>query len=124
MITSKRRLDFDPHDFLSSVGKGRNMLFVQKKKQIFIQGESAAGVFFVQKGKVQLSVLSESGREATLGILNEGDFFGEGGLSGQLLRASSATALTGCVLLHVEKKAMMGALAAQPKLAIRFSNIY
>jgi CRP/FNR family transcriptional regulator, cyclic AMP receptor protein len=118
MITSKIRPDFDPHVFLSSVGKGRNMLLVQKKKQIFIQGESADGVFFVQKGKVQLSVISESGRVATLGILSEGDFFGEGGLSGQLLRASSATALTECVLLHVEKKAMMGAFAAEPTLAV------
>jgi len=69
---------------------------------------------------VQLSVVSEGGKEATLGILSEGDCFGEGGLAGQLLRMSSATAMTECVLLHVEKKAMMRALAGEPKLAVLF----
>jgi CRP-like cAMP-binding protein len=120
MMTLRKRPDFSPHIFLSSVGKGRNIVLFQKKKRIFIQGDSADGLFFVQKGKVQLSVISESGKEATLGILSEGDFFGEGGLSGQLLRASSATAITDCALLHVEKKAMMCALAAEPKLSALF----
>jgi CRP-like cAMP-binding protein len=96
------------------------MLSFQKKHAIFVQGDSTDGLFFIQKGKVQLSVVSEGGKEATLGILSEGDCFGEGGLAGQLLRMSSATAMTECVLLHVEKKAMMRALAGEPKLAVLF----
>jgi CRP/FNR family cyclic AMP-dependent transcriptional regulator len=100
-ITTVKRLRlFNPYTFLSTIGKGRDMVSFPKKKTIFAQGDSRDGLFFVQSGKVQLSVVSESGREATLGILGEGDFFGEGGLAGQPLRMSSATALTDCVLLH------------------------
>ncbi len=74
----------------------------------------------MQTGKVQLSVVSEAGKEATLGILSEGDFFGEGGLAGQLHRMSSAVARTDCVLLHVESKAMMSAMSREPKLSAMF----
>ena len=116
----KKRSDFNPHAFLSTIGKGRDMASFQKKNTIFAQGDSSDGLFFIQKGKVQLSVVSEGGREATLGILGEGDFFGEGGLAGQLLRMSSATAMTDCVLLHIEKKAMMRALSLEQKLSAMF----
>jgi CRP-like cAMP-binding protein len=117
---AKRKPDFNPHTFLSTIGKGRDMVFFQKKKTIFAQGDSRDGLFFVQTGKVQLGVVSEDGREATLGILGEGDFFGEGGLAGQPLRMSSATALTDCVLLHIERKAMMHAMSLEPKLSAMF----
>ena len=80
------------------------MVSFEKKNTIFAQGAATDGLFFIQSGKVQLSVVSESGKEATLGILNEGDFFGEGGLAGQVIRMSSAIAITDCVLLHVEKE--------------------
>ena len=116
----KKKLDFNPHAFLSTIGKGRDMASCQKKNMIFAQGDSTDGLFFIQKGKVQLSVVSEGGREATLGILGEGDFFGEGGLAGQLLRMSSATAMTDCVLLHIEKKAMTRALSLEQKLSAMF----
>jgi CRP-like cAMP-binding protein len=116
----KKKLDFNPRAFLSTIGKGRDMASFQKKNTIFAQGDSADGLFFIQKGKVRLSVVSEGGREATLGILGEGDFFGEGGLAGQLLRMSSATAMTDCVLLHIEKKAMMRALSLEQKLSAMF----
>jgi CRP/FNR family cyclic AMP-dependent transcriptional regulator len=118
--TAKRQLDFNPHAFLSTIGKGRNMVSVQQRDSIFAQGDPTDGLFFVQRGKVRLSVLSEAGKEATLGILSEGDFFGEGGLSSQLTRMSSATAVTDCVLLHVEKKAMMRTLSLEPKLSAMF----
>jgi CRP/FNR family cyclic AMP-dependent transcriptional regulator len=117
---SKKKSDFNPHAFLSTIGKGRDMASFQKKNTIFAQGDSTDGLFFIQKGKVQLSVVSEGGREATLGILGEGDFFGEGGLAGQVLRMSSATAMTDCVLLHIEKKAMMRALSLEQKLSALF----
>lgn len=96
------------------------MLSFQRKDKIFVQGDSRDGLFFIQTGKVQLSVLSENGKEATLGILGEGDFFGEGGLAGQLLRMSSATATTDCVLLHIERSAMTHAMSVEPKLSAVF----
>jgi len=96
------------------------MLSIQKKKLIFTQGDATDGLFFIQKGKVRLSVVSEVGKEATLAILSEDDFFGEGGLAGQLLRMASATAVTDCVLLHVEKKAMVLAMSLEPKLSAMF----
>jgi CRP/FNR family transcriptional regulator, cyclic AMP receptor protein len=81
-----------------------------KKQAIFAQGDAADTIFYIQQGKVRLTVVSEVGKEATLGILGEGDFFGEGGLAGQPLRMGSATAMTDCELLQIDKKAMMLAL--------------
>jgi len=115
-----RKLDFNPQAFISTIGKGRNLVSCQKKNSIFTQGDPTDGLFFVKKGKVRLTVVSEGGKEATLGILSEGDFFGEGGLAGQPLRMSSAIAVTDCVLLHVEKKAMMRTLSLEPKLSAMF----
>jgi CRP/FNR family cyclic AMP-dependent transcriptional regulator len=117
---ASKKLDFNPRTFLSTIGKGRDMVSFQKRKTIFGQGDSTDGLFFIQEGQVQMSVVSEAGKEATLGILSEGDFFGEGGLAGQLLRMSSAVALTDCVLLHVGKKAMMLAMGREPKLSAMF----
>jgi CRP/FNR family transcriptional regulator, cyclic AMP receptor protein len=117
---AKKVPDFSPRIFLSTIGKGRDMLSFEKKNTIFSQGDLTDGLFFIQEGKVQLSVVSEAGKEATLGILSEGDFFGEGGLAGQVIRMSSATAMTDCVLLHVEKKAMMLAMSREPKLSAMF----
>ena len=116
----RKVLAFNPRAFLSTIGKGREMVSFEKKGTIFAQGDPTDGLFFIQEGKVQLSVVSEAGKEATLGILGEGDFFGEGGLAGQLIRMSSATALTDCVLLHVGKKTMMLAMSQEPKLSAMF----
>src|SRR6202034_828713 len=120
MTTIKKKLDFNPHTFLSTIGKGRDMLSFEKRDTIFSQCDPTDGLFFIQKGKVQLTVVSEAGKEATLGILSDGDFFGEGGLAGQPLRMSSAVAMTDCVLLHVDRKAMMSALGLEPKLSALF----
>src|SRR5579864_2701745 len=96
------------------------MVSYQKKSVIFAQGDTTDGIFFIQSGKVKLSVVSESGKEATLAILSERDFFGESGLAGAVLRMSSATAITDCILLHVEKKAMMLTMSLEPKLSAMF----
>jgi CRP/FNR family cyclic AMP-dependent transcriptional regulator len=114
------KLGFNPQAFLTTVGKGRRMLPFEKKKTIFTQGDSTDGLFFIQNGKVRLSVVSEGGKEATLAILGQDEFFGEGSLSGQPLRMSSATAMTDCVLLHVDKDAMMLAMRLEPKLSAIF----
>jgi CRP/FNR family transcriptional regulator, cyclic AMP receptor protein len=119
-VTTARKNDFNPRAFLSTVGKGREMVSFGKKSTIFAQGDATDGLFFIQEGKVQLSVVSEAGKEATLGILSEGDFFGEGGLGGQVTRMSSAIAITDCVLLHVERKTLMHAMSIQPKLSALF----
>jgi CRP-like cAMP-binding protein len=119
-INPASRKLFNPRTFLSTIGKGRNMVSFEKRDTIFAQGDSTDGLFFIQDGKVQLNVVSEAGKEATLGILSEGDFFGEGGLAGQVLRMSSAVAMTDCVLLHVGKKAMMLAMSREPKLSAMF----
>jgi CRP/FNR family cyclic AMP-dependent transcriptional regulator len=118
--TTAKQTDFDPYSLFSTFGKGREMLSFQKRAIVFSQGDSSDGLFFIKTGKVRLSVVSESGKEATLAILSENDFFGEGGLGGQLLRMSSATALTDCLLLHVQKKAMMVAMSVEPKLSSMF----
>jgi CRP-like cAMP-binding protein len=118
--TGKRNVEFNPQTFLSTIGKGRDILFLQKKSSIFAQGDPTDGLFFVKKGKVRLSVVSEAGKEATLGILSAGDFFGEAGLADQLIRTSSAIAMTDCVLLHVEKTTMARTLSLEPKLAALF----
>jgi CRP/FNR family transcriptional regulator, cyclic AMP receptor protein len=107
---AKKRRDFDPNAFLATIGEGRKIVSFPKKQTIFAQGDPTDAVFYIQTGKVRLTVVSESGKEATLGILNEGQFFGEGGLAGQPLRMGSATAMTDCELLQIDKKAMMLAL--------------
>jgi CRP/FNR family transcriptional regulator, cyclic AMP receptor protein len=104
----KRR--FDPWKFLATIGEGRKFVLFPKKQPIFSQGEAADAVFYLQSGKIRLTVVSISGKEATLGILGEGEFFGEGSLGGQLLRMDSATAMTDCAVLRIERKAMMEAL--------------
>jgi CRP/FNR family cyclic AMP-dependent transcriptional regulator len=119
-ISAKSKSPFNPHAFLSTIGKGRNMVAFQNKGTIFAQGDSTDGLFFIQKGKVRLTVVSEAGKEATLGILGVGDFFGESGLAGQLLRMSSAIAMSDCVVLHVDKNAMIRAMGLQPKLSAMF----
>jgi CRP-like cAMP-binding protein len=102
--------DFDPRKFLATIGAGRTVVAFTNKQVIFTQGDAADTVFYVQAGKVRLTVVSKAGKEATLAILNEGEFFGEGGLAGQPLRMGSAAAMSDCELLRIEKKAMMLAL--------------
>jgi len=109
-VPARKTRDFDPKEFLATIGEGRKVVAVPKKQTIFTQGDAADAVFYMQEGEVRLSVVSKTGREATLGILREGDFFGEGSLAGQPLRMGSATAMTDCELLRIDKKAMVLAL--------------
>ena len=107
---ARKTRDFDPKEFLATIGVGRKVVVFPKKQTIFTQGDAADAVFYIQEGEVRLSVVSKTGKEATLGILREGDFFGEGSLAGQPLRMGSATAMTDCELLRIDKKAMVRAL--------------
>jgi CRP/FNR family cyclic AMP-dependent transcriptional regulator len=109
-VPAKKQRDFDPAKFLATIGEGRKAVVFSKKQTVFTQGDTADAIFYIQKGKVRLSVVSQIGKEATLGILNEREFFGEGSLAGQTLRMGSATAMTACELLEIDKEAMMLAL--------------
>ena len=108
--SATNRRDFDPKKFLATIGEGRKVVAVAKKQSVFSQGDPADAVFYIQQGKVRLTVVSSGGKEATLGILSAGDFFGEGRLAGQAVRMGSATAMTDCEILRVDTKAMMLAL--------------
>lgn len=110
IVSGKKRVDFDAHAFLATIGVGRKSVLFQKKQTIFAQGDPADAVFYIQTGKVKLTVVSNAGKEATIGIFGEGNFCGEGSLAGQELRMASATALTDCTALRIDKKAMMEAL--------------
>ena len=90
------------------------------KQTIFAQGDPTDAVFYVQTGKVRLTVVSNDGKEATIGILGEGEFFGEGALAGQPLRMGSAAAMTDCAILRIDKKAMMQALHREHELSDLF----
>jgi CRP/FNR family transcriptional regulator, cyclic AMP receptor protein len=119
--SAKKKRVFDPREFLATIGDGRTVVAFAKKQTIFTQGDVADTVFFIQEGKVRLAVVSKVGKEATLGILSEGDFFGEGSLAGQFLRMGSAIARTDCKLMRVDKKAMMLTLRKEHKLSDLFA---
>ncbi|MGB9362371.1 MAG: cyclic nucleotide-binding domain-containing protein, partial [Candidatus Sulfotelmatobacter sp.] len=121
MVAAKRLRKFDPEIFLSTVdGGGRKLAAFPKKQTIFVQGDPSDAVFYIQKGKVRLTVVSKAGKEAVIGILNEGDFFGEGCLTGQLLRLSAATAVTDCSVMRIDKKSMMAMLHREPAFSDMF----
>ncbi len=108
--TNKKGREFNPNTFLATIGEGRTNLNFAKKQGVFAQGDPADAVFYIQSGKVKLTVVSKTGREATIGVLSEGDFFGEGALAGQAQRMGSAAAMTDCGILRIDKKAMVSAL--------------
>lgn len=116
----KKNNGFDPSTFLATIGRGRKNLTVARKNRIFTEGDAADAVFFIQKGKVRLTVVSKTGKEATIGILSQQNFFGEGSLAGQALRMGSAAAMTDCQLLRIEKKTMMDALHQEHALSDMF----
>ena len=116
----QKQLSFDPDTFLSTIDEGRKALRFAKKQSVFAQGDATDAVFYIQKGKIKLTVISSNGKEATIGILGEGDFFGEGCLAGQKLRMGSATAVTSCDILRIEKKIMMEALHREHTMSDMF----
>ena len=102
--------DFNPTKFLATIGHGRKVVTFPKKQIIFTQGDPADAIFYIQTGKVRLTVVSKVGKGSNFGHLGEENFFGEGSLAGQTFRMGSATAMTDCELLQIDKKAMMLAL--------------
>ncbi|MGA9978192.1 MAG: cyclic nucleotide-binding domain-containing protein, partial [Candidatus Sulfotelmatobacter sp.] len=84
-VAAKKIVGFDPNTFLATIGDGRKIQIVPRKQVIFSQGDEADAIFYVQKGRVRLTVVSKIGKEATIAIVSQGNFFGEGALAGQLL---------------------------------------
>ena len=117
---TKSSREFDPHAFLATIGEGRKAMLFPKKQTIFAQGDRADAVFYLQTGKVKLTVVSKTGKEATIGILSDGSFFGEGSLAGQPLRMGSAAAMTDCAVMRIDKKAMVDVLHREHELSDLF----
>ncbi len=116
----RRTNGFDPKQFLCTVDSGRRIVFFAKNETIFVQGSPADDVFYVLGGRVKLSVVAKSGKEATIGIRGEGDFFGSCGLAGQRFRKQSATAMTPCSVMQIAKQAMREVLHREHA----FSNMF
>src|SRR6202451_2888037 len=100
---AKQRRKFDLQTFLSTIDGGRTIATFPDKRTIFVQGDAADSVFYIQKGKEKLVVVARNGKKATIGILNKGDFFGEGCLIGQPRRMCSAVAMTDCTVMRSEE---------------------
>ncbi len=111
---------FDPKAFLAKVGTGKTISKFEKHQHVFKQGDVADAVFYIQKGSVKLTVLSEHGREAVVGIFEPGQFFGEGCLNGHPLRIATTTAMQECVITSITKEAMLAALRSEPKFSELF----
>jgi CRP/FNR family transcriptional regulator, cyclic AMP receptor protein len=107
---SCRELTFDPRAFLTQAGLGKTILRYAKNKVIFAQGEPCDAVFYIQEGRVKITVLSTRGKEATVALLGAEDFIGESCLTSQPLRMASATAITDCCILRIEKEALLNVL--------------
>ncbi|MDN4999885.1 Crp/Fnr family transcriptional regulator [Bradyrhizobium sp. GCM10027634] len=111
---------FDPKKFLAKVGAGKTILELPKNRHVFQQGAVADSVFYIQKGKVKLTVVSEQGKEAVVAILEPGQFFGEGCMNGHPLRIATTTTMEDCVITSITKEAMMGAIRDEPKFSQLF----
>ena len=111
---------FDPRIYLAKVGAGKQVLEFHKNQHVFEQGDVADTVFYIQRGKVKLTVVSEQGKEAVVAILEPGQFFGEGCMNGHPLRIATTTAIEDCVITSITKNAMITAIHDEPKFSELF----
>jgi len=112
--------EFDAKVFIAKVGAGKKILEFHKNQHVFEQGDVADTVFYIQKGRVKLTVLSELGKEAVVAILEPGQFFGEGCMNGHALRIATTTAMEDCVITSITKDAMIAAIHDEPKFSELF----
>ena len=116
MAKAKKR-PFDVSDFLSKMDGGRTLQTFSKNQNVYAQGDQADAVFYIQEGKVKVCVMSERGKEAVVALHGAGDFFGEGCLTGLPLRLATVSAMTDCVIMRIDKAAMVSTLRDEPKLS-------
>jgi|SRR5665213_2392221 len=114
MAKKAKKVRFDPKVFLASVNGGRTIVSYRKGEVIFSQGKTADAVFYIQKGKVKITVISEQGKEAVVAVLGPDEFCGEGCLTGQMLRLATAAAMTECEIMRLEKGTMVRVLHEEP----------
>jgi CRP/FNR family cyclic AMP-dependent transcriptional regulator len=119
-MAAKRRSSFDPKSFLAKIGDGRGIGKYRKDQIVFSQGDPADAVFYVQKGKVKLTVVSEQGKEAVIAILGADEFFGEGCLAGQAQRIATVTTMTDSVIARLEKSAIVRVIHQEPAFSEKF----
>jgi CRP/FNR family cyclic AMP-dependent transcriptional regulator len=119
-MKSNAQRKFEPRVFLAKFGKGMTIADWQKNQKIFSQGDPADAVFYVQKGKVKLTVTSNQGKEAVIALLGEGDFMGEGCMAGQMLRMATAVAMSECTIVRLEKPATIRVLHDDPVFGEKF----
>jgi CRP/FNR family cyclic AMP-dependent transcriptional regulator len=121
-MTTKRVSHFNPIAFFSQTGKGSALLHLKKNGVLYTQGETADSVFYLQEGKIKLSVVSENGKTAIVGILHPKAFFGEQCLAGQTTRMATATALETSAIGHIKKATMVGMLHSDPAFSALFTT--
>jgi CRP/FNR family cyclic AMP-dependent transcriptional regulator len=114
------QLEFDPQAFLEKVGDGKTIKNYRKDQVIFSQGDAADAVFYIQKGRIKLTVMSEQGKEAVIGILEPGQFFGEGCMNGHPLRVATTRALETCLITSIAKRSMVATLHNEPDFSEMF----
>ena len=119
-MATKSRPSFDPKSFLAVVGEGRGILAYRKDEIVFSQGDRADAVFYIQSGKVKVSVVSEQGKEAVVAMLGTNDFFGEGCLAGQALRIATVAAIMDSVIVRLEKAAIVRVIHREPAFSGMF----
>ena len=119
-MAAKRRPSFDPKSFLAMVGEGRSLGTYRKGQIVFAQGDPADAVFYIQKGKVKVTVVSEQGKEAVVAILGADEFFGEGCLAGQAQRIATVAAMTDSVIMRLEKAAIVRVIHQEPAFSEMF----
>ena len=121
-MESNQKLPFDPQALLAKANGGRTIFTCQINQIVFSQGEPADSIFYIQGGKVKLTVLSEQGKEAIVAILGIGDFCGEGCLAGQPRRMATAAAMEESAIMRLEKAAMIRLLHDEPEFSERFMS--
>jgi len=121
-VKKRGKAPFDPKRFLAKVGEGKTIARYRKDQVVFSQGQVADAVFYVQQGKIKLTVVSEQGKEAVVAILGPGHFFGEGCLNGHARRIATTRAIDECVITRLEKPAMVAALHDEPDFAELFMS--
>src|SRR3984893_15125565 len=121
-MESKQKPPFDPQAFLAKANGGRTLSAYKINQIVFSQGEPADSIFYIQEGKVKLTVVSDQGKEAIVAILGTGDFCGEGCLAGQPLRMATAAAMETSAIMRVEKAAMIRLLHDEPEFSERFMS--
>jgi CRP/FNR family transcriptional regulator, cyclic AMP receptor protein len=121
-LAKTRKAAFNVKTFLATVNGGRTLSTYKKNQKIFSQGEPADAVFYIQEGKVKVRVISEMGKEAVVALHGNGDFFGEGCLTGQPVRLATVVAMTKCVIMRLDKAAIVRALRDEPKFTEVFMS--